>query len=458
MSKGTDLIEGLQIALEVTPENQSLRRHLAGLLAEAGRYAEAVEQYLKCLDAAPKDSELKLALAKAYRGAKKLDVALVVFEDLIRSGAASGPVLIDAARLYLETGDPRLAAKTYAQALALDPGLRDAGLEKQMPGLSKEKATLETPPPPEDKPVYVLAKGKPGEFPLKVEKPAVTFEDVGGLEKVKEEIRMKIIYPLGHANLFKAYGKSSGGGVLLYGPPGCGKNYLARATAGEVKASFVSVGLHDVLDMRPGNSERNLHSVFEAARRQAPCVLFLDEVDALGASRADMRYASMRQMIGQFLSEMDGVNTPYEGLLILAATNAPWYVDMALRRPGSFDRVLFVPPPDLQARESILRILARDKSVQGLDYSRLARETNNFSGADLRGALDTAIERKLQEAVQPGKPVPLTTQDVLAVIKTTHPSTVEWLETARNYAIYSNEGGIYDEILEYLNLPKGTRF
>ena len=194
------------------------------------------------------------------------------------------------------------------------------------------------------------------------------------MEKVKEEIRLKIIHPLTHPELYKAYGKPIGGGILMYGPPGCGKTYLARATAGQTKASFIAVGINDVLDMWIGNSERNLHSLFEQARDHKPCVLFFDEVDALGASRADMRHHAGRQLINQFLAEMDGVKSSNEGVLILAATNAPWHLDSAFRRPGRFDRVLFVPPPDAAARAAILRLQCRGKPIEEIDYEHLGRK------------------------------------------------------------------------------------
>ena len=184
----------------------------------------------------------------------------------------------------------------------------------------------------------------PLEVPL--ERPRLNFGDVGGMDSLKEEIRLKIIHPLTHPELYKAYGKPVGGGILMYGPPGCGKTYLARATAGEIRAEFMAIGIHEVLDMWLGNSERNLHEIFEAARRTQPSVLFFDEVDALAASRADMRGHGGRQLINQFLAESDGLHGNNEGVLLLAATNAPWQLDTAFRRPGRFDRILFVPPPD----------------------------------------------------------------------------------------------------------------
>jgi len=238
----------------------------------------------------------------------------------------------------------------------------------------------------------------------------------------------------------------------MYGPPGCGKTYLARATAGEIRASFLSVGINDVLNMWLGNSEKNLHQLFEQARRNRPCVLFFDEVDALAASRADMRTSAGRHLINQFLSELDGVTANNEGVLILAATNAPWHVDPAFRRPGRFDRILFVPPPDAPARSSILRIMLKGKPLEDVDYDSLAKKSDGFSGADLKGLVDVAIEKKLQQAIKEGVPKPLTTKDLLAAAAIVKPSTREWFATARNYALYSNQGGTYDDILKYMKL------
>ena len=272
------------------------------------------------------------------------------------------------------------------------------------------------------------------------------------LEALKEEIRLKIIYPLTHAEMYKAYGKPIGGGILMYGPPGCGKTHLARATAGEIQAGFLSVGISDVLNMWIGSSERNLHELFEQARRNTPCVLFFDEVDALGAKRSDMQHSAARHLINQFLAEMDGVESSNDGVLILAATNAPWHLDAAFRRPGRFDRILFVPPPDAEARAAILRILCRGKPLADIDFNHLGKKTDGFSGADLKGLVDLAIEEKLRLAMKEGVPKPLTTADLAAAAKAVRPSTREWFSTARNYALYSNQGGVYDDILKYMKL------
>jgi SpoVK/Ycf46/Vps4 family AAA+-type ATPase len=276
------------------------------------------------------------------------------------------------------------------------------------------------------------------------------------MDKLKDEIRMKIILPMINPDMFRAYGKSIGGGILMYGPPGCGKTHRARATAGEVKARFLSIGIHDILDMYLGQSERNLHGIFELARANTPCVLFFDEVDALGASRSDMRQSAGRHVINQFLSEMDGVASNNSGVLVLAATNAPWYVDTALRRPGRFDRVIFVPPPDETARTAILKIVLEGKPIENMNYEKVAAAAEGFSGADLRGLVDQAVEQKLEEAMKKGKVLPLTTQDLISAAKKSKPTTRDWFETAKNYALYSNQSGFYDDIVNYMNPPKDS--
>ena len=206
------------------------------------------------------------------------------------------------------------------------------------------------------------------------------------------------------------------------------------------------------MDMWIGNSEKQLHALFEQARRNAPCVLFFDEVDALGASRTDMKTSGSRHLINQFLSELDGVNVSNEGVLILAATNAPWHLDSAFRRPGRFDRVLFVPPPDRAARTAILQIMLSGKPTDSVSCDVLAKKLDGFSGADLKAVVDVAIEAKLTQAMKEGIPKPLSTKDLQRASSRVKPSTAEWFSTAKNYAMFSNQGGAYDDILDYLNL------
>ncbi len=287
------------------------------------------------------------------------------------------------------------------------------------------------------------------------DRPSTSFADVGGLDAVKEDIRRRILHPLQHPELYRQYGRQAGGGILLYGPPGCGKSLLAKAIAGEISARWMEVGIHEVLDMWMGNSEKNLHALFQKAREQAPCVLYFDEIDALAADRHDLRRTAGRTTINQFLSELDGSTASNEGVLVFGATNSPWHLDPAFRRPGRFDRILFAPPPDEAGREAILRIRLHGIPQGDLDFRKLARKSEGLSGADLKAAVERACDAVLADSIRSGKPpAPLSTGHLLDALAATPSSTKGWFETARNYALHANHDGQYDDILVHLGLRK----
>jgi len=427
-----------------------LHKHLAESLLRLGRLGEAETAYRDALAVAPQSHEIKIGLANAYYQQQKNSESLVIVEDLIAHRDPPAEAYLMHARLLLRAGEPQRAAHQYREAIEIDAACAEDSLAEELGVRPFEEDS-------EPEIVDGRMRQRSGEQPSEsqeydLERPSIAFDDVGGMEQVKEEIRMKIILPMSQPELFEAYGKKVGGGILMYGPPGCGKTFLSRATAGEVNAGFLAVGISDVLDMWIGNSEKNLHELFQQARRNQPSVLFFDEVDALGASRTDMRQSGGRHLINQFLSELDGVEDNNDGLLILAATNAPWHLDTAFRRPGRFDRILFIPPPDQPARASILQLMATGKPTDGIDFEKIAKKTPEFSGADLKAVIDLAIEAKLREAMKAGTLQPLRTKDLLAAAKQVKPSTREWFATARNYALYSNQGGVYDDILQFLKL------
>lgn len=446
-SESSDPLAALREAVRVSPGNIPLRQHFAESLLLHGRAAEAEKEFREALSLAPNSSPAKLGLARSFLAQNKNSHALALIEDIVKHPDAPAKAFVLHARLLLGIGESRLAVDQYRRGVELDSAAADPALAERL-GIEANPVESEV----VDGRLRAASEEAESEPSIELECPDIGFNDVGGMDKLKEEIQLKIILPRTHPDLYKAYGKKTGGGILMYGPPGCGKTHLARATAGEIKASFLAIGINEVLDMWIGASERNLHQVFENARSHAPCVLFFDEVDALGASRSDMRHSAARQLINQFLAELDGVKASNEGVLILAATNAPWHLDSAFRRPGRFDRVLFVPPPDATARAAILAIQLKGKPTQDIDFDHVAKKTDGFSGADLKGLIDVAIEQKLREALRAGVPKPITTKDLVGAAAALKPTTREWFSTAKNYALYSNQGGAYDEVLAYLKL------
>jgi SpoVK/Ycf46/Vps4 family AAA+-type ATPase len=282
----------------------------------------------------------------------------------------------------------------------------------------------------------------------------VTLADVGGMESVKQRLNVAFLAPLRNPDFRKMYGKSLRGGLLLFGPPGCGKTYIARALAGELTASFIAVGLSDVLDMWLGQSEQRLHHIFDSARRQAPCVVFFDEIDALGQKRSQLKHSAGRNVVNQLLAELDGIGSDNEGVFVLGATNHPWDVDSALLRPGRFDRMILVLPPDQPARAAIVRTHLATRPAEGVDAEWIAAHTDGFSGADLAHLCESATELAMTDSLTSGTIRPLSTADFKRALKDVRASTRAWFDIARNYALFANEGGTYDELLAYMRTHK----
>jgi AAA+ superfamily predicted ATPase len=428
-----DAVSALREALAFSPENIPLRMHLARTLLDAGKWAEAAAELREVLVRAPDRLDARVAAGAA---ALQLHDDARVVEHWWPARAELDPEdLRELARAAVRTNARDRAQIAYDELLARDPSLRDLELDRALRlHLAPPAAAVEEAPPP----------------PPPRARPTITFADVGGLDAMKERLRMDIVYPLQRPDLFRAYGKKVGGGVLLYGPPGCGKTHLARAAAGECEASFVAVEIQQVLDMWMGESEKRIHQIFEKARDEAPTILFFDEIEAIGAARHQLRHGPGRRMVNQLLAELDGVGAQNDRVLVLGATNAPWDVDPALRRPGRFDRVVFVPPPDVTGREAVLKLAFRDRPTENLDLAAVARRTARFSGADLVHLAEVASERALTEALKSGKVRAITQSDVIASLDKVRPTTVEWLDTARRYVTYANQAGLYDDVAKYI--------
>ena len=401
------LLASLLNAVAAAPDDVPLRLHVAELLAAADRTPEALQHVSHAVGVAPGN-------AAAIALLQRLTAALAGRPSGTPAQPPGGP-----------TPTP-------------PPDFDWARAEDQVRDIRQPTAAADTP-------------AAVTEDVDRAERPTVRLADVGGMEHVKQRLELSFLGPIRNPRLASAFGAGASGGLLLYGPPGCGKTFIARAVAGEIGARFTEFSVADVLDMWTGSSERNLAQIFTAARRNAPCVLFFDEVDALGHKRSHLATSSsMRNTVNQLLSEMDSLSGRNDGVFVLGATNHPWDVDSALRRPGRFDRMLLVLPPDAPARETILRLHLRDRPLGEVDLGKLVRATEHYSGADLAHLCATAAERALAESMRTNRLIPLTTRDLLAAAREVQPSTGPWFGTARNVALFGNADGSYDELAAYL--------
>jgi AAA+ superfamily predicted ATPase len=432
MSIDPTVIAVLLSAIEKDPENAALRMHLVSLLFDSGRMDEALKHCAVILASQPDHNE---ALDYAARAAEALGDAKRAegYRRLIKALSAEDPVTPP---LPPQTNESAPDEHFWPSDLALNEP------EPESKGIPLANASSSD--------VELVWNGEDANDFWEAEKPGVTLSDVAGMEDVKRRLNLAFLAPLKNPEMMRMYGKSLRGGLLLYGPPGCGKTYIARATAGELGAKFIAVGLADVLDMWIGQSERDLHEIFQSARRNAPCVLFFDEIDALGQKRSLQRHSGARNVVNQLLSEMDSVNADNEGVFILAATNHPWDVDTALRRPGRLDRTLLALPPDGAARMAILQLQSRQRPIDKIEFKWLAEKTAEFSGADLVHLFESAVELAMEDSLTSGRVRPVDMNDFKKALKEIKPSTRAWFEIARNYAMFANDGGTYDELLDYL--------
>ncbi len=400
MAEG-DLIRELSEAVELAPDAIGLRLHLVELLMGAGRYPEALSH---CSAALTQDPANPVAL-----------------ELLGRCSAAMAPDAPGAG------ADPAFnwAAAEQQVADIIEPQFVDHGTGERQAESERDFDVLA----PSD----------------------VKLADVAGMGDVKNRLEVSLLGPIRNPELMRAYKVSTRGGLLLYGPPGCGKTFLAKAVSGEIGANFYPVGISDVLQQWLGNSERAVHQIFETARRNSPCVLFFDEVDALGMRRVNMRGDSgHRTVVNALLAELDSATSDNAGVYVLAATNMPWDVDPALRRPGRFDRMIFVGLPDAAARAEMVRLHLRDRPVAGIDPNSIAARTEGFTGADIAHICDTATQLALAESMRSGEVRPVRMGDIDAAMTEIKPSAGRWFDVARNVVEFGNNDGSYDDLAKYM--------
>lgn len=407
-----DHVVVLREAVRAAPRDSDVRMSLVRLLIERVLYREAVDHCLAAIDLDPTNVEVFEALRRAT--------------DALRTPLGSPLPVETAADLGFDWQAAEADVDGIVHPSFVDDGPPDSAVPEDIVPASATSKTL---------------------------------ADVAGMAEVKRQIERSFLAPLRSPEIASAFGIKPRGGILLYGPPGCGKTFIASAIAGEIGANFFNVGIDDVLDMYTGASERNMHDVFEAARTSTPCVLFLDEIDALGQKRSHLRNAgSMRQTVNQLLAELDSAGGRNDGVFVLGATNLPWDVDPALRRPGRFDRMLLVAPPDADARAAIVRSHLDGKPVEGIDLAAVVAATDGFSGADVAYLCDEAAKSAMDDSMSTGNLRYITNADILAARSGIEPSTAGWFETARTVVEFGNNDGAFDDLATYMQVSGKKRW
>lgn len=287
-----------------------------------------------------------------------------------------------------------------------------------------------------------------------IKKPDIDFSDVAGLDDVKDKIKKAIVYPFKFPDYYKKYGKKSGGGILLYGPPGCGKTLIAKAAAGECEAAFIYQKGSEILSKWVGGSEKAIKAIYDAAAENAPSIVFFDEIDGIASARSDADANYEKRLVNTLLEILDGVEGR-EKVLTMAGTNIPMVIDPALRRPGRFDNLIYVPAPDLQARKEIFRIEAKKRYVDNdIDYGKLAKITKGYSCADIVKVCNDAADIPLSElidSVDKGKEKisqrKINMNDFKKAINTSQSSLPPWYRKTYEQIKKSGEEDIFKEFI-----------
>ena len=437
-------LRSLEVALDAGSDNDALRAVVIKACLALGE-VERARGHLGAADQmGPASTRRELGAAFLDAGAPEITLTLMIDDD--------AETRLLEARALLACGRVEEAKQAYHAAVTANSTLEDAELARR---LAERVREVRREGGPSLKVISIDRDDTTQNDLDRLLEPAaepVTFADVGGLESIKRQIHKRIILPFQKPSLFQRFKKRVGGGILMYGPPGCGKTLLARATAGECEAQFINVAISDVLDMYIGESERKLTALFDRARSKTPAVIFFDELEALAARRRHARSQEASKLVSVFLAQMDGFAQNNAGVLILAATNTPWAIDPAFRRPGRFDRMLFVPPPDREARAAILQLHLGERPTDGsVQVAKIAKRTSGFSGADLAFLIETAADEAIERSLETSAEVPISHAMVEQALEEVTPTTAEWLSTARNHARYADEGGYYGEVLAFLD-------
>ncbi len=459
-------LNALREAIAESPDNVPLLLLHAHSCMEELSLGEARSGFEKVLRLLPDNAEAKLGIARLLFLDGRTSEAVVRVQSLIEESPGFAPAHLFLSRLYLGEEDHEGALKHYRKATAVNKSMTDPALERALSGATRDRrrsrgagdqasaATTrrdaegddgngERRSPEEDQDEEILSffdeldgdeEGDGISIGFSMEdfvRPSGRFDLIGGLEDIKEELRMRIVHPLERPELFRVYGKGVGGSLLLYGPPGCGKTLVCRSLANETPARFFEVGLPHVLEMYVGEGERDLHQIFQLARKHAPSVVFIDDLDSLAAGGATGKVAAEWNLMQQLLEEMDRESASPSGILVVGVSSAPWNLGDAVSRPGRFERRILVPLPDRSTRKAIFAILAKDKPIIDLDLNYLASKTEGYSGAELKAIFDMATDEALALAVKEDRIVPLTMAMCMQCARRLRPAAYQWVRKFR---------------------------
>ena len=420
-------------------------------LFEANSFDEAVEEFSKAIEIDVGYADAYFNRALANRVNRKFDEAKRDLEKVMELQ----PEIADAPLLYgdiLESNNElNDALEWYKKALSINPGYNEAKSRIEhieslikigsdgSPGKQGKK----------DENVEVVQEGQIKKVAFY--KSHIKFDSVIGLKKIKLYLHDNVVLAIERPDLFKKYGKKLGVGLLLYGPPGVGKTYIVNAIAGESNANVIIARINQIVDMYTGNTEKNLHAIFEQARKNSPCIVFFDEMDALGTKRGGGgggdNNNSMRLAVNQFLVEMSGVEENPEGLFVIGATNNPWDIDPALKRSGRFSDATYIPPPSYRDRVKLFEFYTRNTPRGRLSYGRLSRATMGFSPADIQHICDRAVMRPLLHEYSNRRERKLSMGDLLSIMREKDfrgSSLDEWYAMVKKDVISKTETQIVD--------------
>ncbi|MBD3210091.1 AAA family ATPase [Candidatus Micrarchaeota archaeon] len=390
-------------SMELDPQNPIIYNNRGDAFYRKQDFQSAVKDYDKAISLNPNYLKAYYNRGLSYASIEEYEKAVEDFSKVLKLKPDFAEAYHLRGLAYEYAGSLSNAVNDYEKALELNPELAEAKTHLESAKAKKDQ---------EGK-----GGGKEGAAAdiQMLTKPDMNFEDVAGMDKMKEEIREAVVYPMTNPELARKYGKLGGGGILMYGPPGCGKTFIVKAAAGECGAGFINAKLSDLLDMYVGNTEKNIHKVFELARKNIPCILFFDEVDAIGGRR-DMGEGAqyMKMAVNQMLYEMDGVEANNQNVLIIAATNAPWDVDPALRRSGRFSKTIYISEPDYGSRVAIIKMHAKKRPLtKFIPFTLLGLATMGYASADHKAIVDNAatipwkeaflsIEKRMQSLIKSG--------------------------------------------------------